>query len=125
MEDIKFRSWLKNEKKMIYGKEATTNAYFTDTFRYRKDEIILMQYTGLCDGTANKTRIYEKDIVSFTYKGKTFVGRVEFKAGSFVLICGESSEDYVVMSDIAKFDGEHYWIEGFVMGNYFESAWRI
>jgi len=121
MREIKFRAWIKNEKKMVYGKDATNSAHFTDSFKYRKNEVVLMQYTGLHDKTDDKVEIYEGDIVEFLYKGRMYIGEVKFKAGAFILACNQLPDGYITMLDIANFDGDYYWIEGVVIGNVYET----
>lgn len=123
MREIKFRAWIKdeNEEKMVYGKDATSSAHFTDSFKYRKNEIVLMQYTGLHDKTDDKVEIYEGDIVEFLYKDKMYIGEVKFKVGTFILACNQLPDGYITMLDIANFDGDYYWIEGVVRGNVCET----
>ena len=115
-----FRAWIKNKKKMVYGKDATSSAHFTNSFKYRKDEVVLTQYTGLHDKTDNK--IYEGDVIEFLYKGKMYyIGEVKFKAGTFILACNQLPDGYITMLDIANFDGDYYWIDGVVIGNVYET----
>lgn len=73
--EIKFRAWLIDENRMVYGREATSNGYFTQNFMYRKSEIELMEFTGKQDDD-NKD-IYEGDIVR-VYGGEYYEGTYEF-----------------------------------------------
>lgn len=69
MRKIKFRSWLKNQKKMIYPYvlDFLHNTWVADKDLYGSfDEIEFMQFTGLCD--KNGKEIYEGDIVLFDDK---------------------------------------------------------
>lgn len=73
MREIKFRAWLKNEKKMIDVKaidwDENGNVFSVNYPEgksysgYDKDEIELLQYTGLKD--KNGVEIYEGNIIQF------------------------------------------------------------
>ena len=70
MREIKFRAWLKDDKRMIEvrsidfheeGNIITVNYNDIFGFEFNENEIELMQYTGLKD--KNGKEIYEGDIV--------------------------------------------------------------
>lgn len=73
MRPIKFRAYLKNEKKIIYVKSIDWDENGNlisinypegkDYFGYKEDDIVLMQYTGYKD--KNGKEIYEGDIVKY------------------------------------------------------------
>ena len=102
MREIKFRAWLKKEKKMVnvetlfiginrlcFGNSKTEDLFFRDF-----EEVELMQYTGLKD--KNGKEIYEGDIVLIKLDEtstwyKTVVG---FKKGAFIANLIDK-EDYV------------------------------
>ena len=67
MREIKFRSWIKDEKKMVYDWRATANAYFTNSFNYRRNEVEVMQYTAIDD--VEDIKVYEDDILEIWIDG--------------------------------------------------------
>jgi len=126
MREIKFRAWLKEDKKMVnvetmdftdksiqyLKKSEIINAYI---LRRESDDVELMQYTGLKD--KNGKEIYEGDIVLIKLDEtstwhKTVVG---FKKGAFIasLIDGE---DYIYIFN-RGFDNNDFE----VIGNIYEN----
>lgn len=70
MREIKFRAWLKDDKRMVEvrsidfheeGNTITVNYNDIFGFEFNENEIELMQYTGLKD--KNGKEIYEGDII--------------------------------------------------------------
>ena len=100
MREIKFRAWLKKEKKMVnvetlfiginrlcFGNSKTEDLFFRDF-----EKVELMQYTELTD--KNGKEIYEGDIVLVKPGGIStwYKTVVEFKEGALIasLINGEN-----------------------------------
>lgn len=84
MREIKFRAWLKNQKKMIYPyaldflhKTWVANKDLYGSF----DEIELMQFTSLKDKFGKE--VYEGDLISF--KGAIYVVKYFNQYGKFAL----------------------------------------
>ena len=102
MREIKFRAWIKNEKKMVYGKDATSSAHFTDSFKYRKNEVVLMQYTGYKD--RNEREVYESDIYAmeeYRYEEKTVT--------YWTVVWDEKEYGFSLVANIEKsYRGEKY-----------------
>lgn len=84
--EIKFRSWVKGESKMIYDFDELPNNALSET-----DEYILMQYTGLKD--KNGKEIYEGDILESKYGG---IGVVKYHKnwGAFYYSMVTGTDEY-------------------------------
>ena len=127
MREIKFRAWLKEEKKMVnvetmdfteksiqyLEKSEIVNAYLLRRVGF--DDIELMQYIGLKD--KNDKEIYEGDIVLVKPGGTStwYKTVVKFKEGAFIasLIDGE---DYIYIFN-RGFDSNDFEIIGNVYKN--------
>ena len=123
MRKIKFRAWLKEERKMVnvetlfiginrlcFGNSKTEDLFFRDF-----EEVELMQYTGLKD--KNGKEIYEGDIVLVKLGGTStwYKTVVKFKEGAFIasLIDGE---DYIYIFN-RGFDSNDFEIIGNIYKN--------
>ena len=127
MREIKFRAWLKEEKKMVnietmdfteksiqyLEKSEIVNAYLLRRVIF--DDIELMQYTGLKD--KNGAEIYDGDIVLVELSGTStwYKTVVKIKEGAFIasLIDGE---DYIYIFN-RGFDSNDFEIIGNVYKN--------
>ena len=127
MREIKFRAWLKEDKKMenvktmdftdktirCLKKNEFINAYLLRRVSF--DDIELMQYTGLND--KNGKEIYEGDIVLVKPGGTStwYKTVVKFKEGAFIasLIDGE---DYIYIFN-RGFDSNDFEIIGNIYEN--------
>ena len=99
MREIKFRAWLKEERKMVnvetlfiginrlcFGNSKTEDLFFRDF-----EEVELMQYTGVKD--KNNREIYEGDIVILNDAEEENRCIVKYKYGSYILVDGDLRED--------------------------------
>ena len=127
MREIKFRAWLKEEKKMVnietmdfteksiqyLEKSEIVNAYLLRRVGF--DDIELMQYIGLKDKSDKE--IYEGDIVLVKPGGTStwYKTIVKFKEGAFIasLIDGE---DYIYIFN-RGFDSNDFEIIGNIYKN--------
>ena len=118
MREIKFRAWLKEERKMVnvetlfiginrlcFGNSKTEDLFFRDF-----EEVELMQYTGLKD--KNGKEIYEGDIVILNDAEEENRCVVKYKYGSYILVDGDLRED---LSNVES----HKFLE--VIGNIYEN----
>lgn len=122
MREIKFRAWLKEDKKMVnvetmdftdksiqyLKKSEINNAYILR--RESFDDVELMQYTGLKD--KNGKEIYEGDIVLVSARYKTVI---EFKEGALIAsLISEENHFYIFNPGFDSNDFE-------VIGNFYEN----
>ena len=107
MKEIKFRSWSKDNKKMLYGNDLQGRIFFgNDGVGTIGTSFTLMQLTGLKDRKGKE--IWEGDVVEYTYETysgeNSVVGVVSFDGEQFGLelssqwipIAGKDSEDFEV-----------------------------
>ena len=109
MREIKFRAWLKEDKKMVnvetmnftdksiqyLKKSEIINAYILK--RESFDDVELMQYTGVKD--KNGKEIYEGDIVILNDAEEENRCIVKYKYGSYILVDGDLREDLSNVED--------------------------
>lgn len=120
--EIKFRAWLKEEKKIVnvetidftdksiqyLEKSEIINAYLLRRVSF--DDVELMQYTGIKD--KNGKEVYEGDIVILNDAEEENRCVVKYKYGSYILIDGDLRED---LSNVES----HKFLE--VVGNIYEN----
>lgn len=78
MGEIKVRTYVKKDKKMIYGRRAFGVKMFTPDYAYIDNEVEVMLYTGLKDSEGQD--VYEGDVLS---NGEHINWQVVFHDGSF------------------------------------------
>ena len=84
MREIKFRAWYKEAEEMHNVRDINFCGEELDTYEMEGDwlsfdDVILMQYTGLCD--KNGKEIYEGDVVNITGRKDTY--KIVFGMGCF------------------------------------------
>ena len=116
--EIKFRAWNKKEKYMeivddlqMFSNDLSIGIPSKDYF-LRKDDVELMQYTGLHD--KNGKEIYEGDIVKITGSKEIDIGKVIYEYDGFT----------VDVMNMDRFYGRVHLLEKFteVIGNVFENG---
>lgn len=129
MIDIKFRAWDKNKKIMYDSKCLDLLIHFDGSLQSvdmegsilgteNTPKLELIYYTGVHDDTEDETEIFNNDILEFEYKGEKYIARVEYCQGSYVLVCDELPDGYIVFPDIAENDRDYDWIPNSkVIGN--------
>lgn len=108
--EIKFRAWNKKEEYMeivddlqMFSNDLSIGIPSKDYF-LRKDDVELMQYTGLHD--KNGKEIYEGDIVKY----ENMTGKIMFLNGSFILSDLEETEEWelgVINAEIEVIGNEY------------------
>ena len=122
MREIKFRAWLKEDKKMVnvetmdftdksiqyLKKSEIINAYILR--RESFDDVELMQYTGLKD--KNGKEIYEEDILFSVNENGVFLQKIDFGSdereqteflNGFKIVNGYALEYDAVFSELKEF----------------------
>lgn len=109
MRKIKFRAWLKEDKKMV---NVETMDFTDKSIQYLKrseiinvyilrresfDDVELMQYTGLKDKKGKE--IYEGDIVILNDAEEESRCVVKYKYGSYILVDGDLRENLSNVED--------------------------
>jgi len=117
---IKFRAWHKKLKAMFLDVGVNKGDVLYDTRWYRKDEVVLMQYTGLRD--MNGREIYEGDILGEEDEPFAIVVWVEEEA-RFGLKFPSIDGGYVDKSRITLTDWFDHWRyrNWKVIGNIYEN----
>lgn len=130
MREIKFRAWDKENKRFGYlDHPFDNNWYVTPTVfgnsliafpnnwkNKKKDNYILMQFTGLYD--KNGKEIYEGDICSTDLSRPYLI--VVFRNGAFMYQCHDDGKDYfdIMLPNEVKSDADKYTE---VIGNIYEN----
>ena len=127
MRDIKFRAWIKPEKRMIHCVEV--NPFYIgdcDRLHWKHDEIELMQFTGMCDETDDETEVFEGDIVEYrALNGDMFNTVVVYEVGMFILVSNRFNDGYSPLYDCSEADGRIIWVRGKVIGNIYEDKSKL
>ena len=124
MKEIKFRAWLKEEKKMVnvetidftdksiqyLEKNEFINAYLSRRMIF--DDVELMQYTGLKD--KNDKEIYEGDILFFRDENMKYV------------IVWQDTAFIIKSIEIRKYSEKMHWLDDTeicceIIGNIYEN----
>lgn len=112
--DIKFRAWIKNNKRMEMCIEV--NPFYIgdcDRFHWKHEEVELMQYTGLKDKNGNE--IYEGDILEFVATKTKWI--VSYSHGAFVISYQNSNIN--ILYDCSIKDGMLKHME--IIGNIYKN----
>ena len=103
MREIKFRAYDTTNNEMYWWEIIKDEPFDT----LIKNEIILMQYTGLKD--KNGKEIFEGDIIEYeNFDGTKSIGIVEFKKGGFCLILEDGLKTTIMYDGINEIIGNIY-----------------
>lgn len=133
MSQIKFRAWDKDRNKMfdvqaIYFQQDKIIVSMPVKIKgfeqlcVEKTNVELMQYTGVHDDTEEENEIYRGDIITFTYEDEETIGKVEYEAGSFIIVSNELPDGYVYFYELVDIDRDYWWIPtSKALGNVYEN----
>lgn len=113
---LEFRTFVKKDKKMIYGRRAMAVKMFTPNYSYLDGEVEVTQFTGII--LMDDIKVFEGDIVEDLIAKKRYeVIRDEF-AGMFLFNPIGSQGNAI---DYYEFEETHYSTSTIVIGNKFEN----
>ena len=107
--EIKFRAWLREEKKMVNvetidftdkSMQYLEKNEIIDAYLLRRvifDDIELMQYTGIKD--KNGVEIYEGDLVKILDNVNETICEVRFEYGGYILKNGDLREELLYLEE--------------------------
>lgn len=101
MREIKFRAFISAEyigeekglmfypnddEPFLIASDGNSVAVVYDYEDYvKEDDFIIMQYTGLKCSTIEQNELYEDDIIKYSFGGSSYIGRIIFKDGMFIV----------------------------------------
>jgi uncharacterized phage protein (TIGR01671 family) len=121
MRDIKFRAWIKDQKRM--ERCIDVNPFFIgdcDRFHWMREDVELMQYTGSKDDDG--IEIYEGDILKcLDCEDEEYIVVVRFDGGAFIIEVNGCDYDYTAIGWAIGHDIN----ECHVIGNIYENPERL
>lgn len=131
--EIKFRAWDKDRNKMLdvqylyfYKDKIIASMPIKvkgfENLCIEKTNVELMQYTGVHDDSENENEIFQGDVIKFAYEDEEIIGKVEYEAGSYIIVSNELSSGYIPFLKLVDIDRDYWWIPmSKVIGNIYEN----